>query len=563
MNGASVIAHNVAAQYTYDRIQSNKQKQNKTIQKLSSGYKINKAGDDAAGLAISESMRNKLNGLDQGENNIKDGIGIIQTAEGALTEVHSMLKRMTTLATESANGTFTDDVRKDIEAEVQQLKKEINRIAESTEYNGVYPLNNPLSNVSGVRKVSSAVETDSEKSYWYQMASKFVYVSKTEDAAKNFYSKSQHMFSVNGDTLVLDGKYKAKLNSSDFSTINFVDDQHDEDNEEANDPHAKAFFCIDNSGNINPKGTQHQGGVYTSAIIGPDIPSGRRDDDTTIFLYNDDRTECVALVAMAIRIANKEGYVNNGYAEFPTEDFLSAMNGRTFESLYGNDNQLDAVNGYCKIEAVDMSTTLKEGRTEKAKQKMEAMLQTIGTEKPYISMVHYNYDSARIDPDSLTDASSIVDTKYILHGVLPNQDGDISENGLYPGDIWIQQSANSAWDGLAISTVDATTGGIGIDGISVGTLKDANAAITTINDGVNKVSEYRAMFGATQNRLEHMLNSNRVTSENVTAAESRIRDTDMAKEVAEMTKENILQQAGQSILQQSINQPNQVLQMLQ
>jgi flagellin-like hook-associated protein FlgL len=157
----------------------------------------------------------------------------------------------------------------------------------------------------------------------------------------------------------------------------------------------------------------------------------------------------------------------------------------------------------------------------------------------------------------------IVDTKYILHGVLPNQDGDISENGLYPGDIWIQQSANSAWDGLAISTVDATTGGIGIDGISVGTLKDANAAITTINDGVNKVSEYRAMFGATQNRLEHMLNSNRVTSENVTAAESRIRDTDMAKEVAEMTKENILQQAGQSILQQSINQPNQVLQMLQ
>lgn len=186
MNGASVIAHNVAAQYTYDRIQSNKQKQNKTIQKLSSGYKINKAGDDAAGLAISESMRNKLNGLDQGENNIKDGIGIIQTAEGALTEVHSMLKRMTTLATESANGTFTDDVRKDIEAEVQQLKKEINRIAESTEYNGVYPLNNPLSNVSGVRKVSSAVETDSEKSYWYQMASKFVYVSKTEDAAKNY-----------------------------------------------------------------------------------------------------------------------------------------------------------------------------------------------------------------------------------------------------------------------------------------------------------------------------------------------------------------------------------------
>ncbi len=137
MNGASVITHNVAAQYTYDRIFENKTKQNKTLEKLSSGYKINRAGDDAAGLAISESMRNRINGLDQGQNNIEDGLGFIETGEGGLTETHAMLKRLTTLATQAANGTYNDDDRDIIQQEVDQLKQEIQRIARNTEYNGV------------------------------------------------------------------------------------------------------------------------------------------------------------------------------------------------------------------------------------------------------------------------------------------------------------------------------------------------------------------------------------------------------------------------------------------
>jgi flagellin len=145
-----VIQHNIPAINSYRNLSQNATSLNKNLEKLSSGYKINKAGDDAAGLAISESMRNKINALNQAEDNANDAIGLIQTAEGALTETHAMLERMTTLATQAANGTYAtggDTVisggkgdttaRQNLQAEINELKEEINRIASSTEYNGI------------------------------------------------------------------------------------------------------------------------------------------------------------------------------------------------------------------------------------------------------------------------------------------------------------------------------------------------------------------------------------------------------------------------------------------
>ena len=146
-----VIQHNIAAIDSYRNMSKNTTALNKNLEKLSSGYKINKAGDDAAGLAISESMRNKINALDQAEANANDAIGLIQTAEGALTETHAMLERMTTLATQAANGTYasvgntekgSETARKNINLELDELKREINRIATSTEYNGIKILDN-------------------------------------------------------------------------------------------------------------------------------------------------------------------------------------------------------------------------------------------------------------------------------------------------------------------------------------------------------------------------------------------------------------------------------------
>ena len=135
-----VIQHNIAANNAYRNLSANASNGQKNLEKLSSGYRINRSADDAAGLAISEQMRSKINGLDQATSNANDAIGLIQTAEGALTETHSMLQRMVTLATQSANGTYNSTARGAISEEVKALKDEIDRIASTTDYNGVKPL---------------------------------------------------------------------------------------------------------------------------------------------------------------------------------------------------------------------------------------------------------------------------------------------------------------------------------------------------------------------------------------------------------------------------------------
>ena len=136
-----VIQHNIAAINSYRNLSINQNALSKNLEKLSSGYKINRAGDDAAGLAISETMRSQINGLNQAVNNANDAIGLIQTAEGAMTETHSMLQRMKTLTTQAANGTYTKTARDNIKAEIDALNKEITRIATTTEFNGEKPLN--------------------------------------------------------------------------------------------------------------------------------------------------------------------------------------------------------------------------------------------------------------------------------------------------------------------------------------------------------------------------------------------------------------------------------------
>ena len=136
-----VIQHNIAAINSYRNLSTNQNALSKNLEKLSSGYKINRAGDDAAGLAISETMRSQINGLNQAVNNANDAVGLIQTAEGAMTETHSMLQRMKTLTTQASNGTYTKTARDNIKAEIDALNKEITRIATTTEFNGEKPLN--------------------------------------------------------------------------------------------------------------------------------------------------------------------------------------------------------------------------------------------------------------------------------------------------------------------------------------------------------------------------------------------------------------------------------------
>ena len=155
------IQHNIMAMNAYRNYTNNTSALSKNLEKLSSGYKINRAGDDAAGLAISEKMRAQITGLDKAQDNAKDGISLVQTAEGALTEVHDMLNRMYELAEQSANGTFEDGTdRKQLQKEVDQLKSEINRIADSANFNGIKLLDGSMS-ATKVTKFNHSATTSS------------------------------------------------------------------------------------------------------------------------------------------------------------------------------------------------------------------------------------------------------------------------------------------------------------------------------------------------------------------------------------------------------------------
>ena len=155
------IQHNIMAMNAYRNYANNTSALSKNLEKLSSGYKINRAGDDAAGLAISEKMRAQITGLDKAQDNAKDGISLVQTAEGALTEVHDMLNRMYELAEQSANGTFEDGTdRKQLQKEVDQLKSEINRIADSANFNGIKLLDGSMS-ATKVTKFNHSATTSS------------------------------------------------------------------------------------------------------------------------------------------------------------------------------------------------------------------------------------------------------------------------------------------------------------------------------------------------------------------------------------------------------------------
>ena len=154
-----IIQHNISALNSYNQLSGNNNALAKNLQKLSSGYKINSAADNAAGLAISEKMRAQITGLETAQQNAQDGISLVQTAEGALTEVHSMLNRMVELSTQASNGTYSDTDRQKLQDEITELQNEIDRIADSTNFNGIDLLNGNLDGTVAVNGISGGSAT--------------------------------------------------------------------------------------------------------------------------------------------------------------------------------------------------------------------------------------------------------------------------------------------------------------------------------------------------------------------------------------------------------------------
>ncbi len=391
------INHNIAALNTYRQLTINNANGSKAIEKLSSGLRINRAGDDAAGLAISEKMRGQIRGLEMASKNAQDGVSLIQTAEGALNETHSILQRMRELAVQAANDTNNTTDRQQLQEEVNALIEEIDRIGNATEFNNMKLLNGE----SGAKKLTGSI--------------------------------------VNAANL-------QSITPKDLSTFN-----------------------LDNGTNVSVK----QETTFTK-------DSDDKWDFTSI-------TFTVTVGATSQAVSFSESDLSSGTT---TKDV--AVDGTTFE-----------------VSVKDASALL-----------------------------------ALTDQDSDIGAESAADTFTVTSSSLTFHIG-----------------ANNAQN-LKMSINDMRAEALGVNTVDITTQTGADAAITTIQNAIDTVSTQRSKLGAAQNRLEHTIANLGTAAENLSAAESRIRDVDMAKEIMEFTKTSILTQAAQAMLAQANQQPQGVLQLL-
>ena len=408
------INHNIAALNTYNKLTANGAQTSKSLEKLSSGLRINKAGDDAAGLAISEKMRGQIRGLDQAARNGQDGISLIQTAEGALNETHSILQRMRELGVQSANDTNTSEDRTNIQSEMDQLTTEIDRIGNNTQFNTKNLLDGSMGG-----PVSTSVTNISNSSVFNGLLATTEKLIGLKDTAGNSLG----------------------IIATDTIEVSYV---------------------------VN-------GTTKTSAT------------PVTV----DAATDLTALGG-----------------ELGTDGALSVVGGKLVITA-GVAGFNGAVNG--------MSVTVRDS-------------------------------SGNIRTAATNALSSFTETTAAA---------DKRTNGT----ATLQIGANASQN-VSVDINDMRASALGVNGLKVTTQAQADVALRVIDSAIQKVSAQRSDMGALQNRLEHTINNLGTSSENLTAAESRVRDVDMAKEMMEFTKNNILSQAAQSMLAQANQQPQGVLQLL-
>lgn len=494
------IQHNISAINANRQLGINNNSVAKNLEKLSSGYKINRAGDDAAGLAISEKMRSQIRGLDQATNNANDGISLVQTAEGALNETHSILQRMKELATQSSNGTYQNDVdRENIQKEVDALKSEIDRISTSTNFNKINLLDGSLGASEAAGPVAEATVWGSNiRIEGLAEGTKIVFQQTADETADGAVSAS-----FSGDTLTV------KFSKAGGS---------------GNEIDAAAMKAAIEGASGLPDGVTATVGALTPAALGSTDP-----------------VKAVAVAKTDTSVATKatDIYSADGKIKLTsTKDGETGIESFTFASTSGGAEGVTVTAGAVTINLLD-------GKDYSAED-INAQLKAAGVDWK----VEF---SGKVAGTAFDDATGFgASAKTVTDGTGTS------------GSLTLQIGAGATKDQqVSLNIGNMSSKGLGLDSISVATQDAALSSIQTIEDAINKVSGTRADLGALQNRLEHTVNNLGVTSENLTSAESRIRDVDMAKEMMEMTKNNVLTQAAQSMLAQANTQPQSILKLLQ
>ncbi len=493
------INNNISALNTYRQYTANTNSANKSMEKLSSGLRINRAGDDAAGLAISEKMRAQIRGIEMASKNSQDAISLVQTAEGALTETHSILQRMRELAVQSSSDTNEDIDREALQAEFAQLQSEIDDIAGQTKFNNMSLLDGTYSGPT-LEATATGLETG-------------VTLSLTNAAAAT----------TSTETIEVTDFTEATTLEAGTATL---------DNETGTGVSATAT-----SGTI-AAGAQYNG-TYLVKATGTDLADMNFElldsegnavaTKTGVSIANEDDTAIDFGAYGGVTITTADGVTAGNI----TSVFTGATGGASYTIADGTD-------------AAAASATIN-GQTVTSASTSVAVDTGV-----YMSLA--SLESG--------DWASQDDLETALFGAA---DGTGSYTIALGEDnsMTIQTGANENQTmSVNIGNMGTTALGLTSD-IKVDDLESASSAITTVDDAIKSVSTQRASLGAIQNRLEHKINNLDTSAENLQAAESRIRDVDMAQEMVEFTKNNILLQAAQSMLSQANAQPQGVLQLLQ
>ena len=468
-----VVQHNLQAMNANRMLNITTGSQSKSAEKLSSGYRINRAADDAAGLSISEKMRKQIRGLDQASTNAEDGVSAVQTAEGALTEVHSMLQRMNELAVQASNGTNSQTDRDAIQSEIEQLTTEIDRVAETTKFNETYLLKGDANG-----------------------ATKKIYLEAHDAGLKG-------KLTDNGDgtaTFVMD-----ELKAGDSVTIAGKSYTVGSTKDEAVAEFDKQVTAADDKFTVNGK-----------EITIVDTHGGDADAEKAAGKYTLDEAKALITEGSTVKFANGTT--------------MKAMTGAA-DGVDDNDSSVISKNKAYLLASEELLKANQIGDTE-------GNAAVTDTKKAPISLTNGD-GTFKINLAQTEVAEKL---NFNLH---VGSDADMTNK-----------------INVNIETMDSSY--LGIKGLNVTdeTGVSATYAVDAIADALQKVSDQRSSLGAVQNRLEHTIANLDNVVENTTSAESRIRDVDMAEEMVEYSKNNILAQAGQSMLAQANQATQGVLSLL-
>lgn len=590
-----VVQHNLTALNANRYYGINNNKLSKSLEKLSSGYAINRAGDNAAGLAVSEKMRAQISGLTQATKNAQDGISMVQTYEGALTETDSILQRMRSLAVQSANGSYQNDVdREAIQLEFDQLNDELNQIAD-TDFNGVVVLNggqmadgakaDATGKIDYNNQVRNATDIGSSKLWGTVDDSKY-----NKDAADKLWKATgtagttdniNITFTYDGKDWVADKK-GVTATATDNGGFKIIADGTEI---------ANALF--DNSDKI-------AGDKVTINFTGGDpktqVPTNIGIKDDT---FADEKAAGVEVPETAVSITDAADVDSNAGAALaklesgltisttlgaagavPADGTTVKVGNTTLAADADTWTQIDGVDStlYAKYDGGKITfASLKDGQTDttdpanmtelatvtlKASTKAPntAVDFTVQVDKPKYTGVD-NYNASVVKSKNSVSVADSNDASTAILNYAKNITLQVGARTKDSVNFTFSYASNGLGDLKA--DLDCSARGLGTDKLSLGSQESANAAIDKIDNAINKVSMVRGTFGAMQNRLEHKIDNLNTTNENLTAAESRIRDTNMAEEMMNFTKNQILSQAAQSMLAQANQLPQSVLSLLQ